>query len=183
VALMQWSMDYAFAQIQQAFDGLFENMGFPFSGPIAWWSRLNAVGRMPSDKLGSRVARVLQTPGDQRDRLTPLAYQPDDVDEALGRLNLGLALAEQSAPAVKKVMTALRNGKLKKDRMDLMVVKAVEAGIINQEEAGLLARAEEVRTDVIQVDSFSLEEYMRGTVVEQADIKSLRDKPLTTSQN
>ena len=45
-----------------------------------------------------------------------------------------------------------------------MVAQAVEKGVVTAEEADLLRRAEEARTDVIQVDSFTLEEYMRTSV-------------------
>lgn len=171
LALMEWSMEHAFAEIQQAFDGLLSNLGFPFTGPIAWWSRLNSIGRKPSDALGSKVARIIQQPGEQRDRLTPLCYQPEDPQEALGRLNLGLALAAQSEPVVKKVMAAMKSGKLKRDRIDLMVVAAVKDGIITKDEAELLARAEEIRTDVIQVDSFTQDEYMRTAAKDVTDNK------------
>lgn len=71
---LEWSMEYGFAQIEEAFDGIYKEIQVPglswlFSGPIALWSRMNRIGSMPSDYLGHKVAQALQTQGKTRDRL------------------------------------------------------------------------------------------------------------------
>jgi acyl-CoA dehydrogenase len=157
---VHWSLQYTLAQIQQAFDGLFHNMGFPFKGPITLWSRANSIGSMPSDKLGREVALGLQKPGAERDALTAGTYIPPDANEALGRLENAFRLVYEADPIAKKVMQAVRFGELAMDRIDRLAMNAIDAGIITQQEAVLLVVAEEARTDAIQVDSFTLTELM-----------------------
>ncbi len=157
---VHWSLQYTLAQIQQAFDGLFHNMGFPFKGPITLWSRANSIGSMPSDKLGREVALGLQKPGAERDALTAGTYIPPDTNEALGRLENAFRLVYEADPIAKKVMKAVRFGELAMDRIDRLAMKAIDAGIITQQEAVLLVVAEEARTDAIQVDSFTLTGHM-----------------------
>ncbi|MCB0277349.1 MAG: acyl-CoA dehydrogenase, partial [Calditrichaeota bacterium] len=164
IPFMEWSLQYALSQIQTAFEGLYENMGFPFRGPVAFWSRLNPLGKMPTDKLGHKIAQALQTPGDQRDRLTAGVYVPEDKEEALGRLEHAFKLVVEAEPVVKKVQGAIRKKQLPRERLDLLVPRAVELKIISEAEAKLLKDAEAARTDAIQVDEFTHDEYHnRGT--------------------
>src|SRR5690606_34417144 len=44
--MLRWSVEFGFARMQEAFDGLFQNLNVPvltflLRGPIAAWSRLN----------------------------------------------------------------------------------------------------------------------------------------------
>lgn len=156
---LHWSMQHALVQIQRAFEGLYSNMGWFFRGIVACWARFNAIGSEPADKLGSRVAVGLQTQGAQRDALTAGIFIPADTNEALGRLENAFRLVSESGPIVKKIRKAVRSGQLSKDKIENLTEKAVQAGIIRQEEADLLAKAEEARNDTIQVDSFTLGEY------------------------
>ncbi len=158
--LVHWCMQYGLAQIQQAFDGLYQNMGFPFRGPIALWSRMNVLSRMPSDEIGAQVARILQTPGAQRDALTRGIFIPGDVNEALGRLENAFELVSRADVIMKKIYGAVKAGTLQKDKPQKLVAKAVETGLITTEEAQLLAKAQAAREDAIQVDAFTQEEYM-----------------------
>ncbi|MEZ4765203.1 MAG: acyl-CoA dehydrogenase domain-containing protein [Calditrichia bacterium] len=47
---------------------------------------------------------MLQSPGEQRDRLTNGVFVPDDVQQALGRLENAFRLAVDSEPILKKSM-------------------------------------------------------------------------------
>lgn len=163
---VHWSMKYALSQIQQAFDGIYQNMGFPFRGPISVWSRFNALSNMPSDRIGSQVAQALQKPGAQRDALTEGMYVPQDPNEAIGRLENAFNLVTLADPVIRKIIHAVRSRKLPKDPPERLAAKAVEAGIITPEEADLVVKAEEARNDAIQVDSFTLNEYMKTSVLE-----------------
>ncbi|SHK78585.1 acyl-CoA dehydrogenase [Rhodothermus profundi] len=161
-----WAMQYAFARMQQAFDGLFDNLRIPgltwfLRGPAAWWSRLNRLSTPPSDALGHRVVQRMLTPGEQRERMTAGMYVPSDPNEALGRLERAFQLAYQEDELLKKVYAALKRGELTKARPEQMVRQAVEKGILTAEEARIIQEAEAARWDAIQVDAFTLEEYQR----------------------
>jgi acyl-CoA dehydrogenase len=165
---LHWSMQYALAQVQQGFDGLYQNLNIPglgwiFRGPAALWSRLNPIGRMPSDELGGQIARALQTPGPQRDALTGGIYVPSDPREALGRLERAFRLSCEAETAVQKIREATRSGSLPRGRPDQLVAQALEQGIVSQEEADLMREAEKACDDAIQVDSFTPEEYASET--------------------
>ena len=166
---LDWSMEYAFSQMQVAFDGLYKNFDLPlvgwvFKGPVALWSRMNALSHGPTDKVGHKVAKLMQTPGEQRRRLTDGIYVPEAMNEAFARLERAFRLAYQGDIVAKKITKAVRAKKLEKARPEKLVNKALDAGIINAEEAKLLVEAEAARNDAIQVDSFTLDEYMQGAV-------------------
>ncbi|PMB37778.1 acyl-CoA dehydrogenase, partial [Fischerella thermalis CCMEE 5319] len=165
---VHWVMQYAFAQIQSAFEGIFQNFSVPvldilFAGPVSWWWRLNPIGSLPSDKLGSEVARKLQTPGQIRDRLTAGIYIPTSSEEALGRLEKAFILLSQAEPLLKKLKNASHTEKLPQQKPDELISAALQAGVISNKEVELICEAEFARNDAIQVDSFTLEEYLQGT--------------------
>ncbi|MBF2005325.1 MAG: acyl-CoA dehydrogenase [Chlorogloeopsis fritschii C42_A2020_084] len=164
---VDWAMQYTFAQIQQGFEGIFNNMPIPvlgslFQGPISWWWRLNPIGTLPSDQLGSEVARSLQIPGQRRDRLTAGIYVPTTVDEALGRLEHAFMLSSQAESILKSIKAASHAGKLPQQKPERLIAAALEAGVISSQEGELLREAEIARNDAIQVDAFTLEEYQQG---------------------
>ncbi len=165
---LHWSMQYALTQVQQGFDGLYQNLDLPglnwlFRGPAALWSRLNPIGKMPSDELGGQIARALQTPGPQRDALTEGIYIPSDPREALGRLERAFRLSYEAESVVQKIREATQSGRLPRERPEQLVAQALEQGIVTQEEADLMREAEKARDDAIQVDSFTPEEYASAT--------------------
>ena len=141
-----------------------------FRGPIAAWSRLNRLAAEPSDALGSRVARALQVPGEQRDRLAARGiYVPADRATAVGRLENAFVLAYQAEDVVKKLKLAIKSRQLPKAPPLELVDDAVEKGILTTEDRELLKVAEAARDDAVQVDSFTLEEYLRSAVTADAE--------------
>ncbi len=165
---LDWSMQYALAQIQQAFDGVLQNLVIPglgwlFRGPLYLWSRLNPIGRPPSDELGSQIAQAIQRPGAQRDAVTAGIYVPADPEQALGRLERAFRLSYDAESVAGKIKVAIQTGKLPKARPERLVAEAAAAGIIREDEAQLMRDAEAARDDAIQVDSFTPEEYRWAT--------------------
>ncbi len=163
---LHYSMQLAFSEIQQAFDGIYRHMSIPlvgwiFRGPIAFWSRLNPISTAPDDRTGKYLAKIAQTPGEQRDRMTDGIYVPEDVNEALGRLENAFRLSTEAEDVARKIKDAIRAKKLPRDKPARLVQKALEENIITKEEAGLVKRAEEARFDAIQGDEFTLDEYSK----------------------
>jgi acyl-CoA dehydrogenase len=165
---VHWAMQYAFAQMQSAFEGIFQNFSLPvlgtlFAGPVTWWWRLNPIGSLPNDKLGSEVAHKLQTPGQIRDRLTAGIHIPTSSEEALGRLEKAFILLSQAEPLLKTIKNASHTGKLPQQKPDELISAALKAGVISNKDVDLICEAEFARNDAIQVDSFTLEEYLQGS--------------------
>ncbi|NGP89985.1 acyl-CoA dehydrogenase [Fodinibius halophilus] len=167
-AFFEWSMEYAFGQIQEAFDEIYSEIKVPglswlFRGPIAMWSRMNRIGSKPSDKLGHKVAQAMQQRGETRDRITEGIYIPEKTDQALGRYENAMKLLEEAEPAYKKIYVATKKKELPKTQPRFVIDKAVEKGILTEDEAKIVRKAEEARIDVVEVDEFTLEEYENQT--------------------
>ncbi|KAA3609536.1 MAG: acyl-CoA dehydrogenase [Planctomycetota bacterium] len=182
-AFFHWSMQYAMARIQEGFDGLYRNLdvrglGLVFRGPVAWWSRLNSLGGGPSDLLGHKVSRALQTPGEQRDAISYGMYLPEDPEEAMGRMEHAFRLCYEAESVIRKIKAAIRSKQLPREAPLSLVPKALESGIISALEAELVQKAEAARQDAIQVDSFTLEEYMETAVKSDSGSQS---RPATGS--
>ena len=167
--LLKWSMEHSFYRIQTAFDEIYSEIQVPglswiFRGPIAVWSRINRIGKKPSDKTGQEVAQAMQSSGELRDRLTDGIYLPFTRDEALGKLEYALKQVEVNFPIYKKLYKATKEGVLSKDTPLNQLDSAVNLGVITQGEAELVQKTEEARFDAITVDEFTLEEYNSGAV-------------------
>lgn len=167
LAAVHWSVQYAFAQIQQAFAGIFANFPVPilgavFRGFVTGWWQLNPIGTAPADKLAHQVAQELQIPGGVRDRLTSGIYLPEHPDEALGRLEQAFWLSVQAESIFKTIKTASRTGQLPQIKPESLIDAALAAGVITAEAAELVREAEIARNQAIQVDTFTLEEYQQS---------------------
>jgi acyl-CoA dehydrogenase len=165
--LMRWAMEHAFARIQQAFEGLYQNLEVPgatwlLRGPVSWLARMNTIGRGPGDRLGGKVAKTLLQPGAQRDRMTPMMHVPSDPTSALGRLERALQLCLDVEPVHKKLREGIKAGKLPKARAEQLLDTACERGILTEAERKLARDAEAARAEALAVDSFSLDEYKRA---------------------
>ena len=176
--ILHWSMQYALTQIQEGFEGLFQNLKLPglyglFRGPITLLWRINRMGRMPLDILGAQVASILQKPGPQRDALTPGIYLPKNAEEPLVQLEHALQITCESEAIERRLRDAVRSGQLPKERPEQILARALEMSLINPEEATVLQTAEKARNKAIQVDSFTLEEFGTKTPggLISADIK------------
>ena len=169
LSFVRWGMEYSFAQIQKGFEGICDNWSVPIVGGllriVGWWWRMNPIGTLPTDEVGSKIAHILQTPGEQRDRLSQGIYIPTSEEEALGRMEKAFLLSSQAEPIIKKIKNSIRTGKLPQKRPEQLITEALVAGLISREEAELVYEAEMVRNDAIQVDSFTLEEYQRESQV------------------
>ena len=165
---LDWSMQYAFARMQEAFDELLREIRVPglswlFHGPVALWSRLNPLAIKPSDKLGHKVAQAIQQPGLQRDLLTKGIYISDDPDDPMGRYEYALNKIVEAEPAYYKLHEAVKAHKLPRKLPRYNVDEALGKGVLTEEEAGDIRAAEKARYDAVQVDEFTLEEYMHET--------------------
>jgi acyl-CoA dehydrogenase len=165
----EWAMQHAFYRIQTAFDEIYSEIRVPglswlFRGPIGLWSRINRIGKKPSDDLGQKVAQAMQTRGEQRDRITKDIFIPKDKNEALGRYEFAMEAIESSFPVYKKLYKATKSGEIKKAKVLKQLGEALEKGVITNEEATIVKKTEEARFDAILVDEFTLDEYEKDSV-------------------
>ncbi len=163
--LARWALDNAFVHVQRAIDGIYRNFGTPILGlvlrwPVSWLHRANPIGSPPPDSLAEKVAGILTTPGGQRDRLTAEGlFIPGEREEALARLEEAFQLCFEAERVAEKLKEAVRDEKLPKGKVLSLLEPAVAAGILIEEEADLVRRAEKARADAILVDAFAENEY------------------------
>ena len=166
-AYFEWAMEYNFYRIQQAFEGILREIKVP---GLSWlfrlvgvWGRLNPIGTYPSDKLGHKVAQAMQVRGADRDHMTSGMYLPEDRESAIGRYEYTMQLNEEAWPVFKKLYKAIKSKELPKEPYLDIADLAVEKGVITKAEGELVKKTEIARNDAIQVDEFTLEEYLNQT--------------------
>ncbi|MHC5021156.1 MAG: acyl-CoA dehydrogenase [Planctomycetota bacterium] len=169
LTVVQWVAETCLNEISTSIDEYLRNfpnrlaafglrrLCFPWS-PLGGWRV-----RPPSDALSSKLAAQFMTPGEWRDRLTAGCYlDPSDPLEPLTRLDDAHRLAAASAPILASIRTAQKDGRIDKSlRGAAAVTEAVGKGVISAQEAETLAAAEAARADVILVDDFGPEHFVR----------------------
>ena len=163
--LVHFCCEDGFARMSAALQGITRNLRLPFltwflRGPLSLWGRLNPLGHGPHDALGGRAARTILAPGTQRDRLTAGIPTGDDPTRGLGRLEHTLQLCTAAAPVLQKIKDAVRQKTLPKAPPDQLLAEAQAQGVISADDAQRVREAEQARRAAIEVDSFTLDEYL-----------------------
>lgn len=166
---VKMSMQYAFRQMQNAFDGIFENLPVPglswlFGGPIKFWSEMNKFSRDVEDSVSNQVARMMQEDSEQRDRFTENIYVDPSFDDGLAKIDQTFKAIKAIEDIEKKLRKAVKAKKIPRAKGMALATSGKEAGVITQEEFDKVAKAEEMRLDCVQVDDFGPEEYFPGGV-------------------
>jgi acyl-CoA dehydrogenase len=170
--LLHWAAAECLHRADRALHGVLENFESPVAplrwllrGPVAWWSRLAPIARPPSDALGARVAAILLTPGEQRERLTggvfvPAAAGAEGPPEPLALLERAFDLAVEAEPLLARLREARKARKVPPGAPESVLAEAVAAGVLDEAEAAIVRRAAELRREAIRVDESSREEYL-----------------------
>jgi acyl-CoA dehydrogenase len=127
------------------------------------------IGSAPSDRIGSQVALALQVPGEQRDRITSGLYIPEDPTEAAGRMERTLDLITRADEVADKIKQAIKDRRLPRQKPITLLTEAEGAGVISPEEVKLVLEAEAARDDTIEVDSFTLDDYLRTSTQDRPE--------------
>ena len=147
--------------IQNAFNeiaaNLFENpiMKFLFK-PFKYYIALNSLVVDVDDKLSKTLAHTITRKGDIRDRLIDGIYHSKtykDIEDAL-------SLHEETIHVVRKIKDAVKSRKLPKANVYSLMDEAVKNDLISKEESDLLHKAQKAKESVVQVDSFTIQEYL-----------------------
>ncbi|MGH8035424.1 MAG: DUF1974 domain-containing protein, partial [Lysobacterales bacterium] len=152
--LVCWAMEDSLHTIQESLSGVLQNLPIPGVGPLARKIvfPLGKPYNPPSDRTGKAVARLLLTENESRDRLVSGVYF-SDTDDAAGKLLNAFHLTLTSANAENAVRNALKEP-LTCDNYMHQVQRAVESGVITEEQATLVRLAQEANRAVIEVDEF-----------------------------
>jgi acyl-CoA dehydrogenase len=168
-ALFVYAMDTAFHRMQIAFDELFSSLRLPvfswlFRGPVGMWSRMNRLSGPPKDREIHRIARIYQTPGSQRDRLTDGIYVPSSPERPVGRLDRAMIASIEAEEFTGIMRSAVKSGSLPRGPIESQLEAALAAKLLTSEQVEKVRYAEKLRDDAVQVDSFGLDEYLKTAV-------------------
>ncbi|TMX32813.1 acyl-CoA dehydrogenase [Vibrio rotiferianus] len=156
--LVHWGLQDSLKQTEAAIDEFLANFPNKVIGRAlrVLIMPFGRVRKAPSDKLDSKVARILQTPSATRSRIGRGQYLEPTEHNAAGKIELALSVILQAEPVFDKVCKA--QGKRRPFlRLDMIAQEGLEQGVITQEEAELLREAEQHRLDTINVDDFEPE--------------------------
>ena len=158
--LLAWAFHECVWRMQGALDGVIRN--FPLR-PVAWVLRalVFPFGRRevpPSDRLGHRVAAILMTPSEARDRLTAGAFLTPTANNPVGRMNALLPDVIAAEPVERKFLKAVKAGEVDALEYEQQLEQAMQKGVISEAEGALLARVRKASFEFISVDDFAPEE-------------------------
>lgn len=151
--LLIWSMEELLYNIENAFYELFKNLPFFITVPLKIVCfPLGRTYKGATDKMGHLVSKILINPSKTRDELTKDIFMPTDVNERLNIVEQGFLKCIEAEEIEKKIYKAVKNKKLEKKSPTLQD-DALKENIITKEERNILFEAEELRDEVISVDS------------------------------
>jgi acyl-CoA dehydrogenase len=153
--LVTWAMEDSLHVIQESLKGVLENLPIPVIGRLVKWIvfPLGSPYGQPSDRTGKEIADLLLTENESRDRLVSGVYISDQ-DDASGRVHTAFHLALTSTRAENAIRNALKQP-VTYENYQALVQRAVESGVITEEQATTVRLSQEASRAVIEVDEFS----------------------------
>lgn len=156
---VHWAMQDSMFKLQQSQLLMLENFGGVGRFLKAMMYPFGNIAKMPSDKLDHKVARLLMSPNAARERLGEGQFLAPEG--AYGYVEVVLRDMIAAEPLHSKICEAA--GKhFSFTKLDELAKEGQKLGVINDEEAALLIRAEEGRLKVINVDDFAHEDLLAG---------------------
>jgi acyl-CoA dehydrogenase len=130
------------------------------------WALIFPLGRRaeaPGDRLGHRVAALLMTPNEARDRLAHGVFTTPCENNPAGRINASLAAAVAAEPVERKFLKALKNKGIEALDFASQLDEGVREGWITADERTQLEELRELTLDAITVDDFDVHELRAAT--------------------
>jgi acyl-CoA dehydrogenase len=158
--LLAWSFHNAMHKLELALSAALRN--FPVR-PVGWllWALVFPLGRRavaPSDRLSHKVASILMTPNEARDRLGHGAFLAPTENHPAGRINSYLAAVIAAEPVERKFQKAIKAAEFGTLDYAGQLSLAVERGLITADERRQLEELRRMTIDTIAVDDFDPEE-------------------------
>jgi len=118
----------------------------------------------PSDEISGKVAKLITTPGESRERLSQLAYTTLEPGNPLGLLQEALELAKEYEPIERRLRQARKEGLLSSNYLGEQIPEAEKAQVISKAEARNMRAYHEKVLALLDVDDFAPEELISTKV-------------------
>lgn len=164
--ILAWAFHDAAFKIQTALGSMIDN--FPNRGIRLLLNLVTfPLGRhekQPGDRLGHKVAQLLLSPSETRDRLTAGAYISQDISDPIGILEAALPRVIACEPVERRILKAIRAGQLDEANWKNHLDEALSKSIITAVEAKELKQVRAMVAEIIAVDDFDQSEIQLGIV-------------------
>ncbi|CAE6725498.1 acyl-CoA dehydrogenase [Paraburkholderia aspalathi] len=174
--LVRWGVEDSLYKAQHALDGILANypnrlaaglvrvLAFPFGLPH----------REPSDRLGTEIAELMQTPGAARNRLVSDSYVPHPDVDALGYGELVFELNPRFTEIDQKLRDAVKQGLLEPMPQSLPQLAAwtetaQQKGLIDADDRRVLEDYARYGAQVVKVDDFPADFDMLANLQKRKD--------------
>ncbi|MFM0614826.1 acyl-CoA dehydrogenase [Paraburkholderia nemoris] len=174
--LVRWGVEDSLYKAQHALDGVLANypnrlaagivrlLAFPFGLPH----------REPSDRLGTEIAELMQTPGAARNRLVSDSYVPHPDVDALGYGELVFELNPRFTEIDQKLRDAVKQGLLEPMPQSLPQLAAwtetaQQKGLIDADDRHVLEDYARYGAQVVKVDDFPADFDMLANLQKRKD--------------
>lgn len=152
--LARWALRDSFYQIQEQLVGVTRHLRNPL---LILGTRIIAFPRgrqydPPSDYLGKRVARIILGNSKARNRLIEGTFH-SEADDATGLVNKAFVATLATADIEKQIRASFKRV-VSPYNCEELTEKAMEAGIISQQQADAVCEAQRLALAVINVDEF-----------------------------
>lgn len=111
--------------------------------------------KKPNDKLEAKLSRDLLSNSPTREVFRSMCYIPEDYSDRVGRMEVTFKSVLATKPIKSKLHKAVKAKQLPKGSTTTIALKALELGIISQDEFDLLVKTAKYVNEVIQVDEFA----------------------------
>ncbi len=156
--VLRYAVEDSLHQVEEALHGVYRNFPIGALGPVLRllcfpYGRRHA---RPDDRTGKKIARSLLEKSATRERLIAGAYQ-SPLDDGVGIVLKAFDAVLKAEPAEHAIRNAFKAVPSPVNVHEL-AEKAVKAGVITEEQATELIKAQELSDQVIAVDEFTQEE-------------------------
>ena len=161
--LVEWSVRVLMYDAQEALHAFLRN--FP-NRMVATLLRVFIFPRgrtysAPSDQISRKVAKLITTPGESRERLSQLAYTTLEPGNPLGLLQEALELTKEHEPVERRLRQAYKERLLSSDYLGDQIGEGEKAQVISKAEARNMRVYHEKVLALLAVDDFAPDELIR----------------------
>ena len=158
--LLHWAMQDTLYRLQESQLALLDNFGTVGKVMKAIMYPFGRIAKRPSDKLDSKVAKILLEPSATRERLGHGQFL--STEGQFGYLEQTLQDIIAAEPLFDKVRKAANDRRMPFMFLDQVAEQGKRLGVLDDDEIDVLRRAEQGRLRVISVDDFAHEDLIAG---------------------